>query len=180
MDTSDVDPTAPSGEKRCIAHLFKPCKLNFLGGMGAPPFGIPLRTSDTPAWLPTILFDTVYASTVLHHFGTQTLKDVVTATWMDTFYRRRHGSGTSTSPRRGEAQKHAHARQTRYEACTLPDTFDMLLALPYILVPRNELQATLREAKEKAAAEQRRVTRKLTLGTGKSSIHSWHAILLAW
>ena len=59
-------------------------------------------------------------------------------------------------------QKHTQARQARYETRTVPDTFDMLLALPYILVPRNELHATLREAREKAgAAEQRRVEEKV-------------------
>ena len=38
----------------------------------------------------------------------------------------------------------------------------MLMILPYILVPRNELKMMLREAKEKAeAAEQRRVQEKV-------------------
>ena len=162
MDTPDVDPTAPPGEKRCTAHLFEPRKPYRLG---TSPSGSPLRISDTPAWPPTILFDAVYASTVLHHFGTQTLKDVVAATWMDTFYPggvtdQAHAEALTDSEER--TQKHAQARQTRYEARTVPDTFDMLLALPYILVPRNELQATLREAKEKAGAtEQRRVQEKV-------------------
>ena len=162
MDTSDVDPTASPREKRCTAHLFEPSKPYRLGGVGVLS-GTPLRISDTPAWPPTILFDAVYASAVLHHFGTQTLKDVVATTWMDTFYPdgvmdQAHAQ-TLTEER---TQKHAQARQARYEARAVPDTFDMLLALPYILVPRNELQATLREAKEKAAAaEQRRVQEKV-------------------
>ena len=161
MDTPDVDLTALPGEKRCTAHLFEPSKPYRLGTY---PSGSPLRISDTPAWPPTILFDAVYASTVLHHFGTQTLKDVVTATWMDTFYPvgvtdQAHAEALTEE----RTQKHAQVRQARYdEARTVPDTFDMLLALPYILVPRNELQATLREAKEKAgAAEQRRVQEKV-------------------
>lgn len=46
----------------------------------------------------------------------------------------------------------------RYRPHSEPDTFHMLTILPYILVPLNELQATMREAREKAAAaEQRRV-----------------------
>jgi len=58
-------------------------------------------------------------------------------------------------------RKQAQEHQARYEARSVPDTLYMLLALPYILVPRNELQTTLREAKEKAAAEQRRVQEKV-------------------
>ncbi|KAF8886231.1 hypothetical protein CPB84DRAFT_1787723 [Gymnopilus junonius] len=43
-----------------------------------------------------------------------------------------------------------------------PDTLDMLMTLPYILVPKDKLQATLREAREKAeAAERREVQEKV-------------------
>ena len=171
MDTSDVDPTAPPGEKRCTAHLFDPSQPYLLGGMGAPPSGSSLRISDTPDWPPTILFDAVYASAILHHFGTQILKDVVAATWMDTFdpggvmdqaHAERKSMTDAQALTEERTQKQAQERQARYEARAVPDTFDMLLALPYILVPRNEKQAMLREAKEKAAAaEQRRVQEKV-------------------
>ena len=53
-------------------------------------------------------------------------------------------------------------RKARYEACDGPDTFDILLTLPYIMVPRNELKAMLREEKEKAeATEQRHVQERV-------------------
>jgi hypothetical protein len=59
-------------------------------------------------------------------------------------------------------QNQVQGRQTLYEAHHGPDTFDMLMTLPYIMVPRNELQAMLRGAKEKAEAEeQRRVQEKV-------------------
>jgi len=117
------------------------------------------------------LFDAVYAGAVLHHFGTQTLKDDVAATWKDTFY----PDGVMTAAdadykaimdERAAAAKRAwnqaQERGTRYEARGGPDTLDMLMALPYILVPRNEMQAVLREAKEKAeATEQRHVQEKV-------------------
>jgi hypothetical protein len=45
---------------------------------------------------------------------------------------------------------------------TPPDVFDMLLILPYAMVPPKELQTVLRKAKEKAeAAEQRREQEKV-------------------
>jgi hypothetical protein len=99
-------------------------------------------------WPPAIPFDAIYAGAVLHHFGTQRLEDEVTGTWKSVFY----PDGVVTAA-------HTSARR---EARSTPDTFDMLMALPYIMVPRNELQATLRESEAKAeAAEQRRVHDKV-------------------
>ena len=49
-----------------------------------------------------------------------------------------------------------------YEACHGPDNLDMLMILPYIMVPRNEVGMVFREAEEKAeVAEQRRVEEKV-------------------
>ncbi|KAF8063516.1 hypothetical protein FPV67DRAFT_1421234 [Lyophyllum atratum] len=161
MDTADVDPTAPAGENRCTAHLFEPGEPAFFGVLSTTPFSSPLRISETPDWPPAILFDAVYASTVLHHFGTQMLKDVLFATWKDTFY----PGGVKDqlhAERNSITDEQALARQARRYARAGPDTFDMLLALPYILVPPNEQRAMSREAKEKAAAEeQRRVQEKV-------------------
>jgi len=59
-------------------------------------------------------------------------------------------------------QKQAQEREDRHRARNLPDTFDMLMVLPYALVPPNELQEMMRKAKEMvAAAEQRRVKEKV-------------------
>ncbi|PPQ85754.1 hypothetical protein CVT25_003071 [Psilocybe cyanescens] len=173
MVTSDIDPTASALEKRCTAHLFEPTLPNFLGP-NAIPSGTALRVSDTPDWPPAILFDAVYASTVLHHFGTQALKRQVTETWNTTFYpdgvtNQAHAKKKARDDLKDATAEKVHqravARQARFETRAgraVPDTFDMLLALPYILVPPDELQATLREAKEKAAtAEQRRVKEKV-------------------
>ncbi len=170
MKTSDIDPTAPSAEKRCTAHLFQPNKRTALG-RETLPLGSPLRISDTPEWPPPILFDAVYASAVLHHFGTQTLKDEVAATWKDTFdpggvmaaadanYKVITDERSAAANR---AQKRVQERGAHYQARTAPDAFDMLMTLPYIRVPREELKAVLREAEEKAeATEQRRVQEKV-------------------
>jgi hypothetical protein len=160
MNTSDIDPTAPPAEPRCTAHLFRPDTPYRLGVRGREtlPSGSPLRISNSPEWPPAILFDVVYAGAVLHHFGTQTLKDEVAATWKDTY-------NVNTDERVAAAKRsrnQAEEREARYEASGGPDTLDMLMALPYILVPRNELQAVMREAKEKAEAnEQRRVQEKV-------------------
>ncbi len=43
----------------------------------------------------------------------------------------------------------------RYEARHGPDNLDMLMILPYIMVPRNEVKKVYREAEEKAEAVER-------------------------
>lgn len=168
MNTADIDPTAPPAERRCTTHLFQLDKPSFLGGLGAPPSGSPLRLSDTPEWPPPILFDAVYAGAVLHHFGTQILKDEVLATWKGTFYPGGVMATAHADYKDGRAaiaektQNQTQDRKARYEARGVPDTFDMLMTLPYIMVPRNKLPDMLREAKAKAeATEQRRVREKV-------------------
>lgn len=166
MNTSDIDPTARPTEKRCTAHLFQPDVPHFLG-LNILPSGSPLRISDNFKWPPVILFDAVYAGAVLHHFGTQTLKDEIAATWKDAFdsggiMTAAHADDKAIIDERAAATKRTQDRAQGRKARRGPDTFDMLMTLPYIMVPRDELQATLREAKEKAeVAEQERVQEKV-------------------
>ncbi|KAF8959530.1 hypothetical protein BDZ97DRAFT_1390100 [Flammula alnicola] len=170
INTRDIDPTASPAEKRFTVHLFQPDKPHLLGYPNVSS-GCPAEIPDTPASPPAILFDAIYAGAVLHHFGTKRLTDKVAVTWKDIFYR--GGVMTvadahykaiiderATSVKRTQQQEQeCHAR---YEAHCIPDTFDMLMTLPYIMVPPNELQAMLREAKEKAeAVEQSHVQEKV-------------------
>ena len=157
MTTADVNPTALPTDKACTAHLFLLDHADrILLGRETLPLGSPLRISNTPEWPPTILFDAVYAGAVLHHFGTQTLKDEVTVTWKDIY--RVIVDEKSAAAKKVQKQE----REARYQAHAVPDAFDMLMTLPYIRVPREELQAVLREAEEQAeATEQRRVQEKV-------------------
>jgi hypothetical protein len=178
MDTSDINPTAPPEEERYTTHLFDPAERPSLG-KETLPLGSPLRICDDHTqWPPAILFDAVYASAVLHHFMPQTLKDDVTKTWNNIFYRggaitraeadlrKIKGQGATTAARQrqqGEERRtRTAARSAQHEAHDGPDTFDMLMVLPFIRVPPNEVQAMLSEAEEEAeAAEQRRVHEKV-------------------
>ncbi|KAF5371991.1 hypothetical protein D9615_008140 [Tricholomella constricta] len=125
MDTADIDPTAPPEGRRYTTHLFKPDTPFYLGGRNKPPSGSPLRISDTPQWPPAILFDAVYAGAVLQHFGTETLKEEVAATWKDTFYSSSVMTATEAdyklimverAANAEKAQKQAQEREARYEA----------------------------------------------------------------
>jgi hypothetical protein len=156
METADIDLNSV-GEKRCTAHVFLPHRPHLLVGFDP---GSPVHISDTD-FPPDILFDAAYAGAVLHHFGTQELKDAVTESWKAILYpvTSAHADSKAAAERR---QSRAEERQARYEARRSPDTFDMLMTLPYVMVPKNKLQAVLREAEEKVeAAERSRVQDKV-------------------
>ena len=71
-----------------------------------------------------------------------------------------------TSKARASGARENHSR---------PDTMDMSMAVPYILVPLNDLHGIVREAE---AAERRRAEEKV--GTWRKEINSaYHVILLA-
>jgi len=157
MDTTDIDPIAPPQEERCTAQTFQlhpdPDALSSTLRSGAP-----LRMSHTPDWPPAILFDAVYASAVLYNFGTQEVKDALTKVWKDSFYPGGIMTGADADHKVIIDEQALDNAQEHYEADHGPDTFDMLLALPYVLVS----PATLRAAKDNAeAAEQRRVRDKV-------------------
>jgi len=80
--------------------------------------------------------------------------------WKDMFY----PGGVETDLDVIDADKadreriRALKREARYERRRGMDIFDMLLVVPYMLFPPNEVMASFRKAREKAeAAEQERV-----------------------
>ena len=179
MTTADVDPTALPTERRYTAHTFRFGDTLALGGTrpATHPSSVVLRSSNTHEWPPAILLDTIYATAVLHHFGTQTLEDYVAGTWNDTFdpggvmatadadYKVITDKRAAAERTQNQAQDH----QTRYNA--RPDAVDMLMALPYIGVPRDQLKATIRDAQERAEAmEQRRVREKVDSWMKQSNV----------
>ena len=166
MSTADVDPSLPAGEERFTAHLFKPQIENLVLGTASPPFGIPLRVTGRDEWPPAILFDAVYATAVLKHFGTQEFREKVFLTWKSTFHPD-VGVGQAHKDlkkvkdeqdhKADEADNQKRERKARFEARNAQsDAFDMLMAVPYILVQPDQLQSTLRDARERAESKERR------------------------
>ena len=157
MDTTDIDPIAPPEEERCTAHTFQLHPDLCVLGEITLHSGAPLSMSHTPDWPPAILFDAVYASAVLHNFGTQELKDAVSKVWKDSFGSGEVMTGVGADHKviTGASERTLNQTQTcqeRHEAHNGPDTFDMLLALPYVLVS----PVMLRAAKENADAKEQR------------------------
>lgn len=154
MDTTDVDPTAQPGEKRCTTHLFDHDLIPILYGRRP---GSPIQISDSPNWPPPILFDLIYGDVIVRHFGTPDFADTVIETWHDVFYpdgliARMESEYKERKDRR--ASDKANARGL--------DSLDITLVLPYLLVPPDELHAHFQHAKQEAEdAERRRVQEKV-------------------
>ncbi|KAK2462865.1 hypothetical protein APHAL10511_005063 [Amanita phalloides] len=171
MDTTDIEPDALPTEKRCTTHLFDLSEA-------LPPFltsGDPLRISNTTnQWPPDIIFDGVYAGVVLKHFAPQELKNLITRNWGDTFYPK---GVTAVAKATDEAIKgkcdmddktEKQAEECTYKKCNDKhnrqelDYTDMVMMMPYILVPPDELKDVFREAEEeRAEMEQKHVDEKV-------------------
>ena len=165
MTTSDIDITAPPDEERYTAHLFLPEDPRSLGAPDRVRSGSSLRVPDTTDnWPPDILFDVVYAGAVLEHFSTPTLVDELTGSWKDTFYPGGVTTATQadykaiTDERAAAGERKEKQAQERHG----PDVLDMLMILPYVKVPRNQLEAVHSEARKKTEAmERKRVQEKV-------------------
>ncbi|TFK23854.1 hypothetical protein FA15DRAFT_705047 [Coprinopsis marcescibilis] len=168
MTTSDIDPTAPPTQRRCTAHAFE-LGDSFALGNTSMSSGTQIRVSDTPEWPPAIIFDAVYASTVVHHFGNQKLKDEVNATWKDKFYpdgittmaqAAYKGITDERASARERTRNQAQDREARFDVRRGlqrgldrgPDILNFLTIMPYVLVPWEERLSVMGEVEEKAQA----------------------------
>ena len=80
MDTTDVDPNADRAQVRFTSHLFDQ-SLESIAGPSGSAARLP---SDMSIWPPPALFDAVYASAVVHHFGVALTE--ILEKWGDVFY----------------------------------------------------------------------------------------------
>lgn len=170
MKSNDVDPGAPPDEKMCTSHIFKPIHNRLLCDIMNPGSQIQLLNAHKDP--PAIIFDAVYAGAVVRHFGTQAFKDVVSTSWKPVFYphevmsaaevdqktinnaraakkRKREDDAVARTLRREDRRMAVHASPGG------PDIFDMLMFLPYAFLPKDDVQAMSRRAKEKAEAAER-------------------------
>jgi len=164
MTTTDIDPAAPSVEGRYTAHLFSPDEECGLGNPARVRSGSPLRVPNTTdQWPPDILFDIVYAGAILYHFSTRALKDELSESWKDTFYPGGVMAASQADHKviideraAGNEGTEKQERNARYEARRGPDLLDKLMILPYVKVPRSQLEAVYSEARTKRETMERR------------------------
>ncbi|KAH9055159.1 hypothetical protein EDB83DRAFT_1111029 [Lactarius deliciosus] len=84
MDTTDVDHRCSHQTREDIQHT------SFRSTVGPHPHefvsGTLVQIAASPQSPPDILFDAIYASFILHHFGTKIVKDRIAKEWTDSLY----------------------------------------------------------------------------------------------
>lgn len=154
MATDDVvqdaeDVVQDAEKKRYTAHVFDSRALESGGGFS----GCAIRVSkDKSSWPPTVLFDAVYASAVIHHFGE--LPDDILKTWESIYYPGGIKNLTRAQVAEEAAARDEHRRRRNDGRGTL-DGFDLLRILPYIVAGPEQSMRNMKERQEAAAARER-------------------------
>ncbi|KAF9498838.1 hypothetical protein BDN71DRAFT_1442797 [Pleurotus eryngii] len=163
METSDKG----QSDLQCVAHAF----IDDPYSLGGPHvrLGTSVRIcDDLTQWPPQILFDLVYASAVLVHFGTPRLREQFSANgfkdqlypqgvsnstqaeYMASIEKRAQDDANTKSHNLGRGERGAK-REHRDEL----DAYDMIMFLPYINVGAEKMMHTFKEAEERAEAAER-------------------------
>ncbi|KAH8980748.1 hypothetical protein EDB86DRAFT_3087628 [Lactarius hatsudake] len=174
IDSANVDDTAPPEQKRYTAHIMQ-------NGDTVPSdcvLGSSFRIAENvhAQFPPDILFDAVYASFMVHQFGTEAMKDSARK-WEDTFYSKgpmtqreaahraildECASAKEKTKKQALDRDECRENRKRLKSGQARDLIDMLLAIPYILVLPDEHLEMMRQAREELeAVEQRCVQKKV-------------------
>ena len=163
MTTADVNPPGPPEEKRCTSHALITELSPFLEL--ALKHNTSLRMSEDENWPPTILFDGIYAGAVVHHFGTRALRDKVIEKWKTAYYPDRNMTAAERAYKAIVDREAKYKRMTQIQSKTCswvrearecPDVLDIVMGMPFALVPQIEMDAVMRKAEEAAAAAERK------------------------
>lgn len=163
MDTTDIDSNADRAQERFTSHHFDRSLERVL-----PSSGSAIRVpSDMSDWPPAELFDAVYASAVLHHFGFQL--NHISETWGDVYHpggtmkandRRRHHQADVDKE---NSKRQAADRQQRYERRDgrrrNRDTihpYDLVLMYRCQAMEPEKVRAYLKGSEEIVAAKERK------------------------
>jgi len=86
MQSDDVDENTEPNKTMYTAHIIKSDETERPPSDLVPNSQLKIVEPVSPQFPPDILFDAVYASMVLYHFGTQRIKDSISTTWRHIFY----------------------------------------------------------------------------------------------
>ena len=141
MDSSDAVPGADPSERMYIIHPFVPLKSFNVAGSRLP---LPHSDSDSASsasvsdWPPDVLFEVVYGAVVLHEFGAAAARARVAEVWEELYYPR--GGFDATTAEMDVRRRRARVQRAKARGPTKPDHFDLLMMVPYLAVPPEELR----------------------------------------
>ena len=157
MDVADVplpgntpDVRAPA-TTRCTVHVFTD-----FSALSVTPEGVGVGSGSTvyiadEDWPPAVLFDAGYAALVLKTFGVKASVDMVKSVWGHRLtFDLDLGTATERERMKQEEEKVRRKKSRPLEA--EPDFFDLVLMVPYMGVPPEQLD-DMWEAEEKKREE---------------------------
>jgi hypothetical protein len=173
MDTTDVDPNADRAQERLTSHLFDQAFEPATG-----PSGSVVRVpSDMSLWPPAVLFDAVYASAVMYHFG-PALTEILEK-WGDVFCPSVPTKTAHIDDERGLDQADADkensspkkaARQRRYNRRDRRiDPHDAVMMCRFLAMEPENVRAYLKGCEEMVAAGDRKAL--------EEKVNSWRESL---
>ncbi|KAF9525360.1 ribosomal L37ae protein family-domain-containing protein [Crepidotus variabilis] len=136
-----------------------------------------LRVPDKAAdsWPPSFIFDAVYASAVLRHFGTPDLNNAVTSLWQHIWYP--EGMMTSTQAkyqrqlgRKSSIHHNEESHEDPQHGVPKPDFYDMVMILPFIGIPPKRLNEAMANAEYTAEVANQARAKAKTKRTKKVGI----------
>lgn len=145
MDSSDVVFAAGEDEPSADAQTFTiqafaDTELKGIGKPSGTRLRLPTQATKRANWPPPVLFDAIYASTLLKHFGQ--LSEDKLAYWKDIQY---DGIPTTAAERyiqqfkNGETVTHSSREKERRNFRRVRDKLDILDAFRYQLIPREDI-----------------------------------------
>jgi hypothetical protein len=163
MDTTDIDSNADRAQERFTSHLFDRSLERVF-----PSSGSAVRVpSDMSNWPPAELFDAVYASTVLRHFGFQVTH--ILERWGNVFYpggpikandRRRHDQADvdkeNSKRQTADRQQRHERRDGRRRNRDATDPYDLVLMYRFQAMEPEKVRAYLKGSEEIVAARERK------------------------
>jgi hypothetical protein len=168
MTMTDVDPNAgnPSDE-RFTNHIFD---LSLRDSCGPPgqAIHVPPNDANKSKWPPSSLFEAIYASTVISHFGVA--PEDLFKKWEVMFYPNgaskagqtddqcQHGQDNVQKEKlKGERKQRHDGRQHGYQGHRDgPDGFDMVMMLPFIAMAPEDVRDYFQQCRKIAAAKERK------------------------
>ena len=155
MDSSDAVPGADPSERMYIIHPFVPLKSFNVAGSCLPlPYPDSASSVSVSDWPPDVLFEAVYGAVVLHEFGAEAARARVAEVWEEMYYPR--GGFDATTAEMDVRRRRARVQRAQARGPAKPDHFDLLMMVPYLAVPPEELRQHFADEERKAEEGQRR------------------------
>ncbi|TFY67402.1 hypothetical protein EVG20_g3957 [Dentipellis fragilis] len=154
MDSGDIEEGAQG--QRFTAHFFEPSLARLYRDFNGQAIRCP---RDMSQWPPAVLFDSIYARTVVHYFGI--LPKSVLEPWKDIFYSTisAHTGSQDGDARDFVADNEVRKQEVEQDQCSAPqgrrqDSVDLLL-MSYAYVPADVMEKYVTERQETLARKER-------------------------